>query len=196
MLFATEQIIKGKESTFTVVTNNRSGIISKIAGVLALNGLGVFGAVAHTENDRSLSVFRVERKKDQEINWDLIEDQAEKALSGRLAVAARLGERSRFDRKTKATARPVQPRLTVDNETSEIATVLEISCLDEPGILYRITRAFTDLDLDIVSARVQTLGSEVIDAFYIRDQSGSKVKDPDHLAEIELAVLRWIGMDL
>ena len=51
-------------------------------------------------------------------------------------------------------------------------------------------------DLDIVSARVQTLGSEVIDAFYIRDQSGNKVEDPEHLAEIELAVLRWIGMDL
>ncbi len=196
MLFSTEQIIKGEDSTFTVVTSNRSGVISKVAGVLALNGLGVFGAVAHTENNRSLSVFRVERKKDQEIKWELIEDQAKRALAGRLAVAARLGERSRFDRKTKATARPVQPRLTVDNETSEVATVLEISCLDEPGILYRITRAFTELDLDIVSARVQTLGSEVIDAFYIRDQSGNKVEDPEHLAEIELAVLRWIGMDL
>jgi hypothetical protein len=43
---------------------------------------------------------------------------------------------------------------------------------------------------------VQTLGSEVIDAFYIRDQYGNKVEDPEHLAEIELAVLRWIGMDL
>ncbi len=156
----------------------------------------MFGAAAHTENNRLLTVFRVESKKDQEIKWELIEEQAEKALAGRLAVAARLGERSRFERKTKATARPVQPRLTVDNETSEVATVLEISCLDEPGILYRITRAFTELDLDIVSARVQTLGSEVIDAFYIRDQYGNKVEDPEHLAEIELAVLRWIGMDL
>ncbi|MEE2646006.1 MAG: [protein-PII] uridylyltransferase [Actinomycetota bacterium] len=196
MLLADEDIIRGEGSTFTVVTKNRSGIISKVAGVLALNGISVFGAAAHTENDRSLSVFRVERRDDQEIKWELIAEQTRKAFAGQLAVAARLGDRSRFDRRTQATARPVQSRLTVDNETSEFATVLEISCLDETGILYRITRAFTELDLDIVSARVQTLGSEVIDAFYIRDQSGNKIEDPEHLAEIELAVLRWIDMDL
>ena len=196
MLLADEDIIRGEGSTFTVVTKNRSGIISKVAGVLALNGISVFGAAAHTENDRSLSVFRVERRDDQEIKWELIAKQTRKAFAGQLAVAARLGDRSRFDRRTQATARPVQSRLTVDNETSEFATVLEISCLDETGILYRITRAFTELDLDIVSARVQTLGSEVIDAFYIRDQSGNKIEDPEHLAEIELAVLRWIDMDL
>ena len=63
------------------------------------------------------------------------------------------------------------------------------------GVLYRITRAFAELDLDIVSARVQTLGSDVVDAFYIRDSSGSKIVDAEHLAEIELAVLRWIDVD-
>ena len=63
------------------------------------------------------------------------------------------------------------------------------------GVLYRITRAFAELDLDIVSARVQTLGSDVVDAFYVRDVSGSKIVDVEHLAEIELAVLRWIDVD-
>jgi len=62
-------------------------------------------------------------------------------------------------------------------------------------VLYRITRAFAELDLDIVSARVQTLGSDVVDAFYIRDSSGSKILDGEHLTEIELAVLRWIDVD-
>jgi len=46
-----------------------------------------------------------------------------------------------------------------------------------------------------VSARVQTLGSDVVDAFYVRDVSGSKIVDAEHLAEIELAVLRWIDVD-
>ena len=58
-----------------------------------------------------------------------------------------------------------------------------------------ITRALAELDLDIVRARVQTLGSDVVDAFYVRDSSGSKITDADHLAEIELSVLRWVAVD-
>jgi [protein-PII] uridylyltransferase len=85
--------------------------------------------------------------------------------------------------------------VTVDNATSDVATVLEVTCPDGVGVLYRITRAFAELDLDIVSARVQTLGSDVVDAFYVRDVSGAKIEDRDHLAEVELAVLRWIDVD-
>ena len=80
--------------------------------------------------------------------------------------------------------------------TSDFATVLEVSCPDGVGVLYRITRAFTELDLNIVKARVQTLGSDVVDAFYVLDVNGRKIQDPNHLKEIELAVLRWLTTDL
>ena len=51
------------------------------------------------------------------------------------------------------------------------------------------------MDLNIVGAHVQTLGSDVVDAFYVRDVSGDKITDDDHLAEIELSVLRWVAVD-
>ena len=70
-----------------------------------------------------------------------------------------------------------------------------MTCPDGVGVLYRITRAFAELDLDIVRAHVQTLGSDVVDAFYIRDASGGKITDEDHLAEIELSILRWVAVD-
>jgi [protein-PII] uridylyltransferase len=85
--------------------------------------------------------------------------------------------------------------VTVDNRTSATATVLEVTCPDGVGVLYRITRAFAELDLDIVRAHVQTLGSDIVDAFYVRDASGAKILDEDHLAEIELSVLRWVAVD-
>jgi hypothetical protein len=34
-----------------------------------------------------------------------------------------------------------------------------------------------------------------VDAFYIRDASGGKITDEDHLAEIELSILRWVAVD-
>ena len=128
-------------------------------------------------------------------DWGRIEDQIRRALSGRLALAARLGDRSRTYRPIRMAARPARPRVTVDNETSTTATVLEVTCPDGVGVLYRITRAFAELDLDIVRARVQTLGSDVVDAFYVRDSLGFKITDADHLAEIELSVLRWVAAD-
>ena len=56
-------------------------------------------------------------------------------------------------------------------------------------MLYRITRALAELDLDIRAARVETLGANVVDAFYVRDAHGAKIDDPSLLAEIERAIL-------
>ena len=89
--------------------------------------------------------------------------------------------------------------MTANNVSSATATatatVLEVTCPDGVGVLYRITRALAELDLDIVWAHVQTLGSDVVDAFYVRDSLGAKTTDPEHLAEVELLVLRWVAVD-
>ncbi len=69
-------------------------------------------------------------------------------------------------------ARPVDPQVLVDNEASASSTVLEIRAPDEVGLLHRVTRTLFDCDLDVVSARVSTLGDEVVDAFYVRDAGG------------------------
>jgi UTP:GlnB (protein PII) uridylyltransferase len=38
-------------------------------------------------------------------------------------------------------------------------------------------------------AKVATFGTRVVDAFYVRDLFGMKVEDPEHIREIERAVL-------
>ena len=191
-----EEIFSGDGFKFTVITKDRTGVFSKVAGVLALNGLDVIGADAFSEAGRALSVFSVDEKSTDAPNWQEISQQVRLALDGRLALAARLGERSRVYSSVSTNARPFDPKVEVDNSISDSATVLEISCPDGIGVLYRITRAFTELDLNIVRARVQTLGSDVVDAFYVLDANGEKIEDPDHLSEIELSVLRWLTTDL
>jgi len=187
--------VAGDGDTLTVVAADRPGTFSKVAGVLALNGADVVEASAHSEHGRALSVFRIGQVLGGRPDWPRIEEQVDRALAGRLALDARIGDRSRTYRTIRLTARPVRPTVTVDNASSATATVLEVTCPDGVGVLYRITRAFAELDLDIVRARVQTLGSDVIDAFYVRDSFGAKVTDPEHLAEIELSVLRWVAVD-
>ena len=195
-MLSEEEVFLGDQFELTVITNDRPGVFSKIAGVLALNGHDVTGADAYSESGRALSVFSVAEKSYEVPKWEEILQQVQLALDGRLALAARLGERSRIYTSVSTSARPFEPKVEVDNFTSDFATVLEVSCPDGVGVLYCITRAFAELDLNIVRARVQTLGSDVVDAFYVLDVNGGKIEDPDHLDEIELAVLRWLTTDL
>lgn len=52
-----------------------------------------------------------------------------------------------------------------------------------------MTKALADCGLDIRHARVQTLGNEVVDTFYVRTANGAKVTDIQHQSEIERAIL-------
>jgi len=45
----------------------------------------------------------------------------------------------------------------------------------------------------VVSARVSTIGHEVVDAFYVRTAAGEKVTDPTRLRSVEEAVRAAAG---
>ena len=185
------RILQGTDDQLVVISPDRPGLFSRAAAVLALNGLDVLEASAHSDDHgMALEVFRVESSGGPTINWPRILEQLDKALDGRLALNSRLRERAHVYRRTPRLAdRPSEPTVLVDNELSEVATVIEVRAPDEIGVLYRITRAIADLDLDIRSAKVHTLGQDVVDSFYLRDAYGDKVTDPDYLVEIERAIL-------
>ena len=84
----------------------------------------------------------------------------------------------------------------IDNHSSDVATVVEVVAPDGVGVLYRITTALLESDLDIVSAKIETLGSQVIDAFYVRDREGAKIVDDQYLVEIQRAILYALTVDL
>ncbi len=197
LLAAGDPVVRGDGDILTVVAPDRPGLFSRVAGVLALHGLGVLAADATAteagpHGPMALEHVRVQAPRDEPVDWARLTADLEQALAGRLAVRARLAERARtYARRGAGGAAP--PRLLVDNEASSTATVLEVHANDAIGLLYRITRALAELDVDIRSAKVQTLGDEVVDAFYVRDAAGAKITDPDHLREIERAVLDGIA---
>ncbi|MBO0713887.1 MAG: hypothetical protein J2P59_03945, partial [Acidimicrobiales bacterium] len=79
--------------------------------------------------------------------------------------------------------------VVTDNEASTTATVVEVWAANAIGVLYRITRALAREGLDIRHAKVLTLGHEVVDSFYVIDQSRGKLVDPERLQRLERAIL-------
>jgi [protein-PII] uridylyltransferase len=116
-------------------------------------------------------------------------------LSDRLALGERLSERERvYPLRRGSAAHLPGSDVSIDNEASETATVLEVRAPDEIGLLHRITAALFDSGLDVVSARVSTLGEMVVDAFYVRESGGSKVTDASRLSEITLQIEAELGL--
>ena len=179
----------------SVVTDDRPGVFSRVAGVLALHGLDVLSASAHSSDDgRALAEFRVADPVRHEIPWARVIADVELGLDGRLAIPARLAERARTYARSKRVVAPrAAIKVTFDDDASADATVVDVQAPDGIGVLYRITRVFGDLDIDIRSARVQTLGHHVVDAFYLRDSQGRTLSDPDLRAEIERALVHSLG---
>ena len=83
-------------------------------------------------------------------------------------------------------------RVIVDNEAATNATVVEVRAPDAPGALHRITAAIADLGLDIVSARVATLGNAVVDSFYVRS-GGSKLAGAEAEDHVRTALEAALG---
>ena len=119
----------------------------------------------------------------------------ERALHGQLAIESRLAERARTYRRRRPTqaAEPGPPQVVFVDEASSDATVVEVRCQSQIGMLHRITKALAEVGLDIRHATVQTIGSDVVDTFYVRSWEGEPISDPFHRSEIERAILHAIG---
>ncbi|MAT04846.1 MAG: [protein-PII] uridylyltransferase [Acidimicrobiaceae bacterium] len=183
-----------------IVYRDAPGMFSRIAGVVSLHGLDVLAARAHSDEPQlgrvsmGASEFRIQMPRTG-VEWEPVVLDLERALQGRLAIESRLAERAKTyrRRRTLQAADPGPPRLRFHDEASDDASVIEVRCQTKIGILYRITKALAEVGLDIRHATVQTIGSEVIDTFYVRDWNGNRITDAGHRAEIERAVLHAIG---
>jgi [protein-PII] uridylyltransferase len=191
LMAAGDQVLDGRDDTLTVVTADRPGVFSRIAGVLALHGLAVREASAYSSDDGvALARFRVESSFGPVVPWDRVVDDLAKAFAGHLALTARLHDRARtYAPRRAAAATPVRSGVSFDNRASAVATVIDVLAPDSVGLLHRITRAMAELELDIRSAKVTTIGPQVVDAFYVRAGDGGKLTDEAVCREVERAIL-------
>jgi [protein-PII] uridylyltransferase len=159
---------------------------------MALHGLDVLGAEAHSdEQGLAASEFRVQPPATHSIEWGRVIDSVERSLRNELALEARLVERAREygTPRAKTAIPPAPPSVRFDDTASSNSTLLEVRAPDKVGLLHNIAKTIADMGLDIRHARVQTLGNEVVDTFYVRTSTGKKLTDAVHRAEVEKALL-------
>ncbi|MGZ4667501.1 MAG: [protein-PII] uridylyltransferase [Blastococcus sp.] len=178
---AAEAVTVGIESVadgqqVTIVARDRPGLLSTCAGVLALNQLDVRAAKMSVDGGRATLVFAVHPRFGRAPVPEILADGMRAALEGTLPLAARLRQREADYRQDGARVAP--PRISWHNgEVSGDATgIVEVRATDRAGLLYRLTAAIAGEGLDVTSARIETLGGDAVDCFYVCNPSGSPVE--------------------
>ena len=181
-----EDVADGQQ--VTIGAPDRSGLLSTCAGVLALNQLDVRAAKMTVDAGYATGVFAVRPRFGRAPVPEILADGVRAALEGTLPLADRLRQREADYRQDAARSAP--PRISWHNgEVTGAATgIIEVRAGDRAGLLYRLTAAIAGEGLDVTSARIETLGADAVDSFYVANPSGSPV-DPDQRRRVDEALI-------
>jgi [protein-PII] uridylyltransferase len=174
-------------SEIILYTPDNAGLFSQFAGAIAMSGGSIVDAKAFTTSDGfALDVFSVQDSEGEAFGdserLGRLSQAIEKTLRGEIRPRQELARRAHRGR---ASAFNVKPKIHFDNEASRIATVIEVECLDRPGLLYDITHAIFEAALSISTSMVATYGERAVDVFYVRDGFGHKITHPARLHAVE-----------
>lgn len=176
-------------ATVTVVAPDRPGLLSRAAGVLALNSLEVHSAVLGSHSvdllgAAAVDVFTVSPRFGSLPDVTLLREQLTRAVDGSLPLADKLAAKER-DYGGPPQDPPPPKVLWFDDESSG-SVVMELRAADRIGLLHHVADALEQSGVDVVWARVSTLGSTVVDSFAI---TTSGALDAAQRTKIERAVL-------
>jgi [protein-PII] uridylyltransferase len=177
----------------TIYTADHPGLFSRLAGALALAGADIVDARIFTmTNGMALDVFSVQSANggpfDAGDKLAKLSVLVGKALAGEVRLADELARRKPSQPPRSGVFR-IAPRVLIDNTASTAHTVIELNGRDRPGLLYALTRALTQLNLQIASAKISTYGNMAVDVFYVKDVFGLKITHAVKLAQIRTNLL-------
>jgi [protein-PII] uridylyltransferase len=185
----------------TMIAPDRRGLLSKAAGVLALNSLRVHSASVNSHEGAAINTFVVSPHFGSPPAPELLRQQFIMALDGELDVISALEQRHR-EAAQHGTARagevvaavpanhvPAPPRILWSEPPGPHQLIVEIRATDRAGLLAVLTNVFERAGVDIAWAKVNTLGSSVNDVFGIVAPPAASADDPDH-AELRAALER------
>ena len=183
-----------------VSTVDTPGTLARIAGALSSSGVNIMAAdIVSTASGRTLDIFHIAhfnpaalpvsepRAVDDPRRLEKITSRIIDVLEERLDVDVLLQQR--FDER-RLTPRPipqVPTEVRVVEHASELFTVIEVRAPDRLGLLYQITRALWEAGVETRVSRIDSLGSQAIDNFYLEEAHGGQLSR-ERCAEVVAAI--------
>ena len=180
----------------TILAPDHPWLLSIIAGACASAGANIVDAQIYTTTDGiALDTIAITREYDRDDDEGRratrIGDTIEQVLEGKLRLPDVMARRTAS--KTRLKPFVVEPEVSINNQWSDRYTVIEVSGLDRPGLLFQLTTAISKLNLNIASAHVATFGERARDVFYVTDLLGAQITAPTRQAAIKRALIHLLA---
>lgn len=166
------------------------GIFHKLTGALTGKGLQILSAEIHTLADGLvLDRFFVE---DTDYDGEPPVERTREVCEALIASLTTRAEQPPAFRRlwkseksvTAAKFAEMPTRIRFDDATADRHTIITIFTYDRRGLLYSISRTLFECGLVVHMAKIATYLDQVVDAFYVTDQKGSKIFDQQLRSEI------------
>jgi [protein-PII] uridylyltransferase len=157
--------------------HDHPGIFARLAGALALVGANVVDARTYTSKDGlATPVFWIQDADGSPFEasrLDRLRNMIRRTLKGEVVARDALVDRDKIRKRERAFKVPTV--ISIDNDGSEIYTIVEVDTRDRPGLLYDLARTLAGANIYISSAVIATYGAQVVDTFYVKDAFGLKL---------------------
>jgi len=178
-------------SELWVCTWDRKNLLAKIAGSLAVAHLNILSADIYTRGDNLVfDVFRVCDTKFEAVtdtkDIQLVEKTLHESLSNEefdFRAALQKDVRRRPYQLSQELEFPT--RISIDNDSHPVYTVVDIQTPDRLGLLYSILTSFGEVGLNIALSRIATEKGAAMDSFYVTNAKGGKIKETQSIARLQ-----------
>jgi [protein-PII] uridylyltransferase len=174
-----------------VICPNRSGVLKDIVAGFHASQINILGSrIISLNNNDIIDVFWVTNS----IQKTIVEKNEKERVTQNISASLNQEELETYQPLFSSKAKvEVEPRITIDNQLSKLATTFQILSGDRQGLLMDILQIFHDQDLSVQSAKISTYGEKVFDIFQITDLKNKKIKDPQLLKHIEDQLLKILS---
>jgi len=177
---------------------NRIGIFARVTGAFMACGLDILRAEIDTLDDVVWDEF-----------WISDPDYPDEPPQGRIDRVCKTvkelldfpdtplpPQRSTWELKRhreSARVNVLPTKVDFDNDTLDRYTIVSLFAYDQSGLLYRIARAFNELDVILHFAKIDTHLDQVADVFYVTDLEGGKL-DHDRRQSVRESLLDVVSV--
>jgi [protein-PII] uridylyltransferase len=175
-----------------VAAKDRRALFADLALAISSVGGNVVGARIFTSTSgEAIDVFYVQDSSGAPFGQHnpMVLDRLLRALE-----RSALGEAPLLDYRAsadfgRAAAFSIAPVVTIDNDASDVSTVIEASGRDRPGLLEALARTLSEADLSVQSAHIDSYGERAVDAFYVVTSQSAKLAEGERSAAIRARLI-------
>jgi len=171
--------LSGGATQIFIYTLNRNHLFASSATAMEKLGLNIQDARIFTSSKNyCMNTYTVLEDDDNPVSANKARQQQIIALLSEYLVEPtkylKVSDK-RIARKLKHFSKHVETEL-INSDDNPYSTI-EINCPDQPGILASIGKIFAEHNLQLLNARIATLGERVEDLFYVVSADNEKITD-------------------